>query len=236
VGRYVTEAEVRAEGATASSAKIESRIAKWEALVEKLTRNIFYVAEPGELIFNGNNMDELHFSIPLVEVTSVKINNNTVALSTLEYRAYMGKTPPADDRYNPRIKLCPTGAISPIFLTAPGLFLNGYDQKVTAKWGYVDPGTTPGTYVTPKPIKEAIIQLIILDLDSYFDRGIESLRGIASETTDGHSISYAQISQGTWSIIPAQIADILCLYRSAWKITAPNDLVFADPAYLIYGW
>jgi len=240
VGNYVTEAEVRAEGATASTDRINARIEKWEAIVEKVTGNYFRVLDPGELVFDGNNMGTLYFSLALIEVTSIKINSESVALGADQYRAFCSRTAPRDDRNNPRIDLTPTGEVSPIFRTEPNVFLKGYDQAITAKWGYVDDdGLDPlgfPKYRCPRPIKDAVIQLVCLDLDGYFDRGSDAGRILAGETTDGHSVTYQATPGGDWSLIPGQLMDVLKLYRRPWKITMPDPIVFVDPAAAITGW
>lgn len=234
MGNYVTEAEVREEGGTGTTARINARIDKWEAIVERLTGNYFRVLEPGELIFDGNNMDTLYFSVPLIEVTSVKINDETVALNADEFRAYTSRTPPRDARLNPRIELTPTEYVSPIFRTAPDTFLKGYEQKVTAKWGYVDDDGAGG-FVAPRPIKDAIIQLVVLDLNSYFDQGASAYRDMKKEVTDGHSIEFHE-AKGYWSMIPSEIADVICLYRRPQIITMPDPRVVWDPSLVIIGW
>jgi hypothetical protein len=239
VGNYVTVAEVRAEGvpATVSDARIEARIAKWEQIVEQLTGNVFRVLEPGELVFDGNNMSILHFNLPLVSVSSVKINDETTALGVDEYRAYVGKTPPQDDRRNPKIELTPTGNVSVIFRSAPDVFLKGYDQRITAKWGFVDPDpATPGSYITPPAIEGAIVQLVCYDLDGYMDAGSDAARTKTRERTDGHEVEWSDAVQSQWASIPADVAEILKLYRRPQVITAPDPLIVADPSAAIAGY
>ncbi len=222
MGHYVTVSEVRAEGApsSCSDSRIESRIAKWEQLVEQITGNIFRVIEPGELTFDGNNSHILHFSLPLVQVTSLKTNDQDTALNATEYTAYTRRQPPQDDRRNPRIVLTPTG-VATIFRTNPGIFVRGLDQKITAKWGFVDEGATPGTYVTPPPVKSAIIELICLDLGNYFD-GAHQAGLVTRETTDGHTIEYSETNstKSLYSMVPSRIMDVLGIYRRPQIIDA----------------
>jgi len=236
MGNYATEAEVRAEGASASTERINARIAKWEQVVEQLTGNVFHVLEPGELAFDGNNMSLLHFNLPLVQVTAVKINGETTALDASEYRAYTGLTPPQDDRRNPKIELTPTGATSIIFRSAPAVFLKGYYQRITARWGFVDPGAAPGDYVTPPAIKGAVIQLVCLDLDGYFESGSAGAGSIVKEVTDGHQVEFASDKKTLWSLVPSDVADILLLFRRPQIITAPDPLIVADPSAMIAGY
>lgn len=215
MGVYVTVAEVKAEGATADDAMIERRILKWEGLVERLTRNVFRQLSPGELTFDGNNMKVMFFNLALIEVTSVKINGATEAASPSSYRAFTGKAKPQDHRGNPRIELLDRE--SSIFTRSyDGTFRKGLDQKITAKWGFVEPDGS-----TPKPVKEAIIQLVIADLSNYAQQ-IQDNRGMfrQSETTDDHSVSWDTGSGISWAYIPREIRDMLAPYRAPMAIAA----------------
>lgn len=224
MGNYVTVADVRAEGApaTVSDARIEARIAKWEQLVEQITGNVFRVIEPGELTFDGNNSALMHFNLALVEVSSLKTNDQDTALDPIEFTAYTGRSTPQDDRRNPKIVLTPSGTAT-IFRTSPGVFVKGLDQRITAKWGFVDDDPlTPGGYITPPPIKAAIIELVCLDLDNYFSSA--SRQGqLRKETTDGHSVEYDYdvSAQSLYSIVPRAIMDVLSIYRRPQIIDAP---------------
>lgn len=221
MGVYVTASEVTAEGATASVARIDNRILKWEAIVEQLTGNIFRKVSPGALVFDGNDARLMHFNLPIVAVNSIKINGQTTALDSTEYRAYTGNAPPQDHRRNPKIELTPLR--SSIYATFNSVFVRGLDQVIDADWGFVDPGD-----VTPPAIKAAIIQLVMYDLDDYFAQssGGGSSTAVASkrrEKTDGHEIEWQQTEAVavTWSMLPADVSDILALYRRPIRIASP---------------
>jgi hypothetical protein len=246
MGNYVTAAEVKLEGVPASvpDAKINSRIDKWENIVEKLTGNIFRELTPGELTFDGNNGAILHFNLPLISVTSVKINGETTALDSDEYRAFTGIQKPQDDRGNPKIKLTPIRAS--VWRSSPSMFVKGLDQLITATWGYVDADPdNPGSYITPIPVKDAIIQLVILDLDSYFEAAEDGASGkpltsVRREKTDGHEIEYMEYEDPKlrWQMMPASIAEVLWIYRKPWTIEAPEPVRFlSDPGIqVVWSW
>lgn len=235
MGNYIDVEDVRKEGIPTEKTndQINSRIVKWEAIVEQLTGQFFYELEPGELIFDGNDSRLLHFNVPLVEVTSLKINDETVALEADEYRAYVGTNPIQDDRRNPKIALTPLR--NSVFSTHPGIFVKGLDQLVTAKWGFVESDSS-----TPEPIKAAVTKLVVLDIKDYFEsldepRGVTPLR---REKTDGHEIEYTQIAnqQQFWAMMPNDIASVLALYRSPIKIDAPIVKRYnTDPGIQVVG-
>ena len=247
-GNYVTIADIREEGvtvATASNTRIAARIAKWEGLVEKITRNVFRVLEPGALIFDGNNDRVLHFNIALVEVTEVKINGETTALQSSEYRAFVGKTLPQDDRYNPKIVLLGNRDVSTIFTTSHIRFVKGLDQEITAKWGFVEPDPdVPGDFRTPPAVKQAIVALVVRDLRGYFE---QYFLGMANELnlpkkkerTDDHEIEWSELKIAESSLmtaIPPDIREVLGMYRAPWEIAIPEQVRFAYDAVPIYGW
>ncbi len=231
MGNYVTVAEVKAEGATPPAARITMRILKWEAIVEEITRNIFRVISPGELIFDGNNSDMLHLSLPLVAVSSLQLNNGTTDLDSDEYRVYANRQRPQDDRHNPKIELTGNRSNS-LFTRNHGIFYKGMDQRLTATWGFVDDDPdTPGSYITPPAVKAAIIELVCMDLDGYFDTASANipLSSVRRERTDGHETEYQNVAdvQPTWSMIPQSIATVLSLYRCTWKMSSPDSRRFA---------
>lgn len=238
MGNYIDHDDVYDAGVpkTVPSDRIDSRILKWEAVVEQLCGQVFRTLTPGELTFDGNNAQILHFNMPLIAVTSVKINGEDTALDADDYTAYTGTSRPQDDRKNPRIKLTPVRGS--IFRTSPGIFVKGLEQKITATWGFLDGGSAP------QPVLDVLTQLVILDIDGYYDRFTEgastSFAGLTNairrERTDGHEIEYAGDAERAvsaipgWSMIPSELAEILALYRSPLTMGAPEPIKFiADP-------
>lgn len=249
MGNYVTVDDIRAEGVDAGDfpdALVNRRIAKWEDIAERLTRNVFRVLDPGELIFDGNNQHRLHFNLALVEVTELKINGDDTALPTDEYRAFVGKQKPQDDRGNPKIELLGAGIPSGQAVPSPwsgggSIFKRGLDQKITAKWGHVDPDpVTPGSYITPPAVKESIIALVIHDLRGYFEQyyqGVNKPMGapVNRERTDDHEVQWAAMTmRQTWHMIPNDIRDTLLMYRAPMAIAIPElrDLTAFDVSFI----
>lgn len=247
-GNYVTIADIRAEGvttATADDTRVGLRIAKWEGIVERITRNVFRVLEPGPIIFDGNNDRLLHFNLALIEVSEVKINGETTALQASEFRAATGISPPQDDRWNPKIELLGNRTTSTIFTTSHVRFVKGLDQEVTAKWGFVEPDPdNPGGYRTPPAVKQAIIALVIRDLRGYFDQyylGTANAMNLPKkrERTDDHEIEWTEMKFADGSLmaaIPPDIREVLGMYRAPWDIAIPEQVRFAYDAVPIYGW
>jgi hypothetical protein len=238
MGNYVTVADVLAEGvpATTDPAKIDRRIDKWELLTEQLTGQVFRIISPGELIFDGNDTSVLHFNLPIVAVASLKINGETTALDPTFYRAHIGRGFPQDDRRNPKIVLSSDRG-GTIYNTPGKRFYAGAEQRVTATWGFVETDDS-----TPKPIKDVIVQLVILDLDGYFvrfgsDSGSRPTTSVRRERTDGHEIEYMGTTDPrvTWMSLPQEISDVLSAYRAPIKIASAEPIYTLAGAYALYG-
>jgi len=240
MGNYVTTADLYAEGVptTISSTLLERRIAKWEEIVEKLTGQLFRVVTPGEIIFDGNNTHLMHFNLPIIAVTSLKINGSTSTLLASEYRAHVGRVSPKDDRTNPKIELLGNQSTSIYTVSGSSVFAKGADQAITATWGYLDENDA-----CPAPVKDAIIELIALDTDGYWDKGQNaagaSVTPTVRERTDGHEIEYQKTEniRMTWMMLPVTIQHTLAMYRKPWSIAVPDariGLSYYDS--FVYGW
>lgn len=223
MGNYITETQVRAEGVPASvkKSRIDARIVKWEAIIEQITKNIFRPITPGELIFDGNDAQLMHFSLPLISVTSIKVNDQTTVLAVDEFRAFTGRQMPQDDRRNPKIKLTPVQ--SSIFRDTQAVFIKGLNQAITATWGFTEPDGS-----TPQPIKDVLVELVTLDLAGYFTKSTSGtsipLTSVRRERTDGHEIEYHHVENPriVWSMIPKHLVDVLALYRGPWLMRSPE--------------
>lgn len=231
MGNYVTTDDLVKEGLPAGTdpARVTRRIAKWEAIVEKVTRQVFREIEPGELTFDGDNSRYLHFSLPLISVSSLKVNGESTALSSDEYRVYNGRSAPQDDRGNPRIELTGYRDGSIFSTRTHSIFARGYDQKVTAKWGYTEADGS-----CPAPVKDAIIQLVLMDLDGVFEKitggtRTQPLTPIRRERTDGHEIEYMEINDVrlTYTNIPKDIYDLLMMYRPPIGVAVPDPVIYS---------
>lgn len=241
MGNYVkVEDDLYPEGIpeSISPALLERRIAKWEEIVERLTGQIFRTLTPGELTFDGNNSNILHFGLPLIAVTSVKVNGATIALAATEYRAHVGRQLPQDDRSNPKLELLGSRNRTIFRTSGSSIFSKGLDQLITATWGYLDESGN-----VPAPVKEAIIQLIALDAEGYWDQAQNKagfpITPTQRERTDGHEIEYQQTEaiRITWMMLPVGIQHILGMYRRPWMMAVPDarTVISDDGSAYIYG-
>jgi len=226
--RYATIQELRDEGlpgdpgTEVTDAQALRLLDRASALVEQLTRgNLFYEVS-GTYIFDGNNSHLLHLPLAIIDITSLKINNETTALSTSDYRAYKGTLPPQDNRYNPKIELRRSSAPTIFTGTQYSQFLKGYDQTIVGRFGFLD---SDGT--TPSIINECVIAICMMTWKSLYERfgaydggggGPGPMGGpLKREKTDDHEVEWWQSDTGGTEqglVVPQYIHGRLKMYRA----------------------
>ena len=125
----------------------------------------------------------LHFNLPIITVTSLKINNSTAVLDPSYYRVYNGREYPADDRGNPKIELVSSSSSvpSPWHVTCVCKRVRTEDYS---NMGYVEDDGLGG-YQAPIVVKDCIMRLVIGDLSTYYASSI-------SGVVQGRCLAYPQ--------------------------------------------
>src|SRR5690606_2892954 len=85
----------------------------WQQMLERATRQ-WFEERSATVRVDGNGSDTLFFSVPIISVNELYINDGDTVLDTEFYEVYNNRTDYPDDRRNPRIKLRP-GRGSSIF-------------------------------------------------------------------------------------------------------------------------
>lgn len=136
------------------------------------------------LTFEGNNSYILHFSVPIIEINSLKINDGDDVLAVEDYRIFNSRTLP-DDRRNPRIKLISES--SSVYRNS-GVNLAGFysyrRQIIEGSFGFLEHNGN-----TPEAIKWATSRLVMLQLQ-YDPEDNSSNLSIKKEKTDLHEVEY----------------------------------------------
>lgn len=238
---YISVADVRAAGLNANppdDASIFASIMLWQQVLERVTRQWFRPIAC-EFYLDGTDSDTLHLPVPIISVSALKINTDTVALSTNRYRVYAGRQLP-DDRKNPRIKLVDTwGFERDIYTTSDRtsrsrFFKGRQNQFIKGVFGYVEQDGS-----TPALIKRAMLKLVIADLANPIVPGTGSgitpppiTAGIVrEEVTDGHSIKYDTVggdfkprAAGLSGLInDPEVQMIVKLYRAPIGMSTPAN-------------
>lgn len=236
---YVSVQDVRDLGVPdpPTDAAVTAAITLWQKFIERACRQWFF-EKSLEFYVDGTDSDALHFGVPIIAITEIRINDSSTALATDQYKVYNATEYPAD-RQNPRIKLVSSSRRPDIF-TAPlehgaNIFRKGrQNQYIKGTFGYVE---SDGS--VPLLIQHALKKLVVEKLLSpvYPDPTLPTpppivAGAIREEKTDGHSITYdyseSQSRPAGLSGITndQEILDIIRLYRAPIGIATP-----AHPSY-----
>ncbi len=180
---------------SASIYRSTKTIAEWSILRTMAEKTVDMTTgqwfEPRTLTIRqeGLNTNMLHFNVPIITVTSLKINNETEDTDTDCYEVYNSTTIP-DDRQNPKIKLVNTNTT--VFNSiSTSVFNEGMYNTIEGTFGYVE---SDGS--TPELIKFCIAKLAM----KYINSTSSSSGGggaIKKEKTDMHEIEYDTSSAST---------------------------------------
>lgn len=239
VATYIEVQDIRDVGidsSIASDAEVLAKIKIAQQFIERATRQWF---APRDVTFkvDGNNSDTLFFSVPIISVDYLKINNSTDELSADLYTVYNGIEYP-DDRKNPKICLNREGGSifsRPSPYDAPMVFRKGrQNQEVSGTFGYIEANGS-----TPELIKRAVLKLTVqnLTLPVYVAEGsvppaappAPSSGQVMREITDGHSIQYtfvkfSDVRSGLSGVTPdREVLDIIRLYKAPIGIAVPTN-------------
>jgi len=231
---YCTVQDIRDEGVTVAQAdddKVLDYIETFEQFIDRACRQWF---KPKTLTFSwdGDDTDTAFFGVPIISISSLKINDSSSDLDTSDYRVYSEAGHP-DDRFNPRIKLYYGGRDLFAGYRGRRQFLRGrQNQQVTGIFGFVESCNQQ----TPKLIRRALIKLVVDKLLTPINPTQSmptppAMGPVVEEWTDGHKLKYASSSGVASSRRPGlsgitsdqEVLDILKLYRGPIGIATPAD-------------
>jgi hypothetical protein len=230
--RYATITQLRLEGLPGNGSTFVTDaqclilLSRASELVESLTGGNLFYEVTGTYTFDGNNSYLLHMPLAIRSITSLKINNETTALDTGEYRVYNGNIPPQDNRHNPKIELRRTVQPSVFTGFTPKRFLKGYDQVIEGTFGFLDSvGEVPAT------VTECTIAIVMMTHKTLYDRfglydggggGPGPMGGpLKKERTDDHEVEWWQGDTGnteTGMVVPQYVYGRLKMFRAPQKM------------------
>jgi len=240
---YCSVADVRAEGITAAQAidaEIQSQLELWQAFLERACRQ-WFESRALVLDIDGTDSDTLHFGVPIISISDLKINRSQTSLVTSLFEVYAARDYP-DDRRNPRIKLRGPFEDRDIFLAPINhgeklKFRKGRrNQHIEGNFGFVEEdGLRPKLIARAlcKLVVEKILNPIIPDGSvTFFPSG--PVGPVIEEKTDGHSQKFANLigtvserRPGLTGITTDQeILDIIKLYRAPIGAATPANWTF----------
>ncbi|MCK5019294.1 MAG: hypothetical protein KAS32_19700 [Candidatus Peribacteraceae bacterium] len=222
---YATYEECVAEGLPAAVDEVRCKILLDRAneLIESITRN-FFRKIISTFTFDGSNSHILFLPNPIITVTSLKINNSTVALDTDYYRVWNGRARPTDDRKNPKIELRNVAATSSIYTLgiSDQVFYKGMDQVIAGTFGYLESDDS-----VPRVVNESAIALVMTMAETlypqFYGRMGQVVGPIVRERTDDHELEWrTSVRDIPNYIVPKYIEDRLMLVRAPLAAAVPE--------------
>lgn len=239
---YITVADIRALGITQvmfPDSAVLAAIKTWQQFIERATRQWFYPLEL-EMWVDGTDSDAIHFGVPVISISELRLNGDTAPLNPNYYRVYNSLISPAD-RQNPRVKLIDSFTGNRDIYTAPikdgklQFRFGRKNQYIKGVFGYIEPDGS-----VPWLIKRALTLLVVEKLTKpvFIDPANPPplppplFSGVViEEWTDGHKIKYAQSGGELNPRAPGlagitdnpEVLGILKLYRAPIGVATPNN-------------
>lgn len=217
---------------------VTAAIEAWQQFIDRATDQ-FFESRAATVELDGTDSDTLHFGVPIISITSVKINNSSAALNEDYYKVYNRREAPNDDRKNPRIKLIRDSEYRDIY-TSPVicgrlLFRKGRkNQVVEGTFGFTESdGSVP--FLIQRALALLVVEKLatpIIAPDNLYMPVLSGARGpILEEVTDGHKLKYQarggpvkSSSKGLRGITEnPEIHDIIKLYKAPLRMATPAN-------------
>ena len=225
MSEYCTIGDLRDEGVEVtdlSATRATQLIREMSGWIERITGHFFDHRVGLTLTLDGSGNRRLHLPIFATAVTELRRlwytsePPETFVIDTSAWRLY-NRTFPTDDRFNPKIELLgPTGDV--LLDGGTSKFVKGPQAyQVDGDFGFVDDDPdSPGSYITPPPIKRACIIMCAAnsgklgDPDAFLARKNVDLTGM---TVQGRTFSWGSpLSANTATGLP-EADRILAFYR-----------------------
>ena len=193
-GRYISLSEVRDEGlieavySDATDSRVMDRILLAEEFIDRYT-GLFFNLQERTLVLDGSGIYREYLPIPVVELSSVSINDMEQDLDSIII--YNRVIP--DDRVNPKIEFKKYDDGNIFTGSSQGVFTKGQlNVVVSGSFGFLENG------LTPREIKKATLLLVMVDYPDLVDfdarQAIVNLGKVIEEKTDGHSYKLSDSS------------------------------------------
>jgi len=183
----------------------------------------------------GNNSHMLHFGVPIIEITSLKINDSEDEYDTNAYKVYNSRILP-DDRRNPKIKIVSRGYSIYTYMGTKTVFYKGRFSTIEGSFGFLEADGS-----TPDLIKWATAKIVMNELTRDISASGSSAV-IKKEKTDLHEIEYetgsnTSQSAGLQSKLTGDdsVDRILLMYKAPFAIGG-TDPFFSTIENYYYGW
>ena len=179
----------------------------------------------------GNNTHMMHFSIPIIEVTSLTMNDEDEAVDSESYNVFNSRAIP-DDRRNPRIKMI--SRTNDIYRNNRGVRSGTFHklrmQVIEGSFGFLE---IDGS--TPIGIKWATARLVMNILTTDLESTSSSSGRVKKEKVDMHEVEFfddnvAKVQSGDMTG-DEEVDRIIKMYKSPFAITGSDPLYRSIPDF-----
>ncbi len=202
--------------------KGETLIAQAMSQVDLITGQ-FFNKRSGTFLIEGNNTGLLHLPVPIIAITSLKINGIDTALTEgalYDFVAFKGRSSPADDRRNPKISLKTGKGRSSIFTdgASNNVFMKDQIQTVVGSFGFLE-----ASGATPSLIKRATLILTIKEINvPLIDTATQETGPLKRKKVDIHEVEFFELKGETELNTPTgnrEVDQILTKYKAPYRIS-----------------
>lgn len=210
---------------TIPKAKGNQLIQSAMVLIDESTGSYFN-KRTGEFALQGRNTNIMHFPVPIIEITELKINSSDTVLTEgedFDFVAFKGRTNPRDDRKNPKIILNLGRGRSDIYSGSiiSRKFLKNALTHFTGSFGYLEPDGS-----TPLLIQRATAILVMKDINEPIGSSLSATAGtgpLKRLKVDLHEQEFFEASDNKESVKStasgdAEVDRIMALYRTPIRV------------------
>jgi len=183
-----------------------------EALIEQFSDFIdeqtgqFFNKRAADVALEGNNTDTMWLPVPIIEITSLILNNAEPALTEGEdedYVAFKGRARPQDDRRNPRIKLGIRANDSIFSGPRHNRFIKRTLTHIVGYFGFLEPDGS-----TPLLIKKAVIILVAKEINTPSTSSSATLGALKRVKVDLHEKEFFKLGDSGVATPPANMSGV----------------------------
>ena len=210
---------------TIPKASAERIIQQAMDLIDENTGQFFNKRE-GAFPLKGRNTRIMHFPVPIIEITELKINSTDTVLTEgedFDYVVFSGRQNPKDDRKNPKIELSLGNGGGSIYTgnITSRKFLKDALTHFTGSFGYLEEDGS-----TPLLIQRATTLLVMKDINEPIGSSLSSTSGtgpLKRLKVDLHEKEFFENSSNKESVKStasgdAEVDRIIALYRTPIRV------------------
>lgn len=210
---------------TIPKAKANQLIQQAMDLIDESTGQ-FFNKRDGSFPLKGRNTPLMHFPVPIIEITELKINSTDTVLTEGEdndYVVFSGRRSPGDDRKNPKIELNLGNGGGSIYTGSitSRRFLQNALTHFTGSFGYLEPDGS-----TPLLIQRATAILVMKDINEPIGSSLSVTAGtgpLKRLKVDLHEQEFFENSSNKESVKStasgdAEVDRIIALYRTPIRV------------------